>query len=179
MSRVRIKPAVFRDISFVAAHMRAQDAAEIYCQFPGSATSLDVAALSYANTDHAYCAWLDGSPVAAFGFSPATPAGTVLSAWAFGTRAFTRAVPAISRYGAQVVAPLLVADGVRRVEVRSIKGHDIAHKWLHSLGARREAELCDWGRGGETFELWSWTLDDWEKHHVLQGKDPIAPDSGV
>lgn len=65
---------MFRDVCFVAAHMRSEDAAEIYCQLPEAARSVDVAALSCADTEHAYCAWVDGSPVAAFGFSPATPA---------------------------------------------------------------------------------------------------------
>lgn len=172
---VEIRPAVFRDVSFVAAHMRDEDAAEIYCLFPDGSTSLDVAALSYANTEHAYCAWVSGSPVAAFGFSPDTPAGTVCSVWAFGTRAFTRAVPAISRYCTKVLAPRLLAEGVQRIEVRSIKGHDIAHNWLRRLGARREAVLRNWGKGGETFILWSWTDKEWKSNHVLQGKNPQDP----
>ena len=175
MSRVEIRPAVFRDVCFVAAHMRAEDAAEIYCQLPEGTRSVDVAGLSCANTEHAYCAWVQGSPVAAFGFSPASHTGTVYSAWAFGTRRMARAVPAISRFGARVVAPRLVAQGVQRVEVRSIEGHDAAHRWLARLGARREARLRAWGRSGEAFFLWSWTDKEWNSSHVLQGKDPQDP----
>ena len=175
MSRVEIRPAVFRDMSFVAAHMRDEDAREIYCQFPDDATSLDVAALSYANTEHAYCAWAAGSPVAAFGFSPRHPPARSVPPGPSARTAFGKAVPAISRYGAEVVAPQLVAEGVRRIEVRSIADHDIAHRWLRRLGARREAKLRDWGRNGETFILWSWTLNDWRKHMCFKAKTPKLP----
>ena len=157
MSPVDIRRAVFRDVCFVAAHMRAEDRREVFCQLADGATSVEAAAISYGNAEHAYCAWYFGSPIAAFGFAPASYGGTVWTAWAFGTRKFKRAVPEISRFALETVAPQLLWDGVRRVEVRSIAGHDLAHRWLARLGARRDGELRSWGRGGETFLLWSWT----------------------
>lgn len=172
MSGVEIKPAVFRDVCFVAAHMRDQDKREIYCQLAEDARSVDVAALSYANSEHVYCAWIKGSPVAVFGFSSASLSGTVWSAWAFGTRKMKRTVPAISRFCVEEVAPDLVRLGVRRLEVRSIAYHDLAHRWLSRLGAEREAILAEWGRGGETFTLWSWTIRKWRKSHVFQSQNP-------
>lgn len=171
MSTVEIRPAVFRDVCFVTAHLREEDRREIYCQLPEGASSVEVAALSCANSDHAWCAWYRGSPVAAFGFSPATAAGTVQSAWAFGTRRMKRTVPAITHHVIANVVPTLLCEGVRRIEARSIADHDLAHRWLAGLGARREAELPQWGRDGEAFVLWSWTEKEW-KSHVLQSKDP-------
>lgn len=169
---MEIRRAAFRDVCFVAAHMRPQDRREVFCQLPKGATSVDAAAISYGNAEHAYCAWYRGSPVAAFGAAPASYGGTVWTAWAFGTRKFKRAVPAISRFARETIAPQLLRDGVRRVEVRSIADHDLAHAWLARLGARRDGELLSWGRGGETFSLWSWTEKEWKTSHVLQGENP-------
>lgn len=175
MSTVEIRRAVFRDVCFVAAHMRDQDRREVFCQLAQGATTVDAAAISYGNSEHAYCAWYRGSPIAAFGFAPASYGGTVWTAWAFGTHAMKRAVPAITRFVLGEVAPQLVGDGIRRVEARSIAGHDLAHRWFARLGARRDGELRCWGRGGETFSLWSWTDKEWKTSHVLQGKDSENP----
>lgn len=175
MSRIEIRLAAFRDVCFVAAHMRERDRREVYCQLPEGARSVDVAVLSYGDGEHAYCAWERGSPVAAFGIAQASFSSTVRSAWAFGTRRMRRAVPAISRFGLETLAPLLLAQGVLRLEARSIADHDLAHRWLAVLGARREAELRRWGRGGETFVLWSWTDKEWRDAHVLQSENPEDP----
>lgn len=161
MRPIEIRPATLRDLSYVTAHLRAADAREIYCQLPEGAASLDVAALSLAGTEHAWCVWWRGTPIAGFGATPSSLCGTVWSAWAFGTRRFTRAAPAIGRFVGASLAPVLIAKGARRVEARSIADHDAAHRWLERLGARRETELREWGRGGETFVLWAWTASDW------------------
>ena len=135
---------------------------------------MELAALSYGDGEHVYCAWHRGSPVGAFGFAAASYSGTVWCAWAFGTRRLKRAIPAISRFGVETMAPRLLHAGVKRLEVRSIADHDVAHRWLARLGARRDGELSAWGRCGETFFLWSWTDKEW-KDRVLQGKDPEDP----
>ena len=157
MNAIDIRPATLRDLSYVTAHLRDVDAREIRCQLPEGTASAEIAALSLAGTEHAYCCWWRGSPVAGFGATPASYCGSVWTAWAFGTKRFVRAAPAIGRFARTTLAPVLIAKGARRVEARSIAGHDKAHAWLERLGARREAELRDWGRGGETFVLWAWT----------------------
>jgi hypothetical protein len=175
VSRVEIRRAVFRDVCFVAAQMREQDRREVFCQLMSGASPVDAAAISYGGTEHVHCAWYRGSPIAAFGFAPASFSGTVWSAWAFGTRRLKRAIPEISRFVLETVAPQLIKIGVRRLEVRSIAEHHLAHRWLVRLGARRETELRNWGRDGETFILWSWTDEDWRKTHVLQGENTENP----
>ena len=107
--------------------------------------------------DWSWIAYLDGTPAAAFGFQPYTYA--VWIGWAFGTRAMVRAIPAITRH-CWAQEQRLLDIGARRVEVRSLKGHDIAQAWLTRLGCKWRCDLPDSGRDGETFELWSWQLGD-------------------
>ena len=164
MNPVEIKPAALRDVCFVAAHMREADRREALCQVAPGTSMLEIAAASHGGSGLVYCAWYRGSPVAAFGAAPASHAGTVWSAWLFGTKKLARAIPEIGRFGLGTLSIRLIEEGVRRLEVRSIDGHDIAHAWLARLGARREARMHDYGRGGEAFTLWSWTLKDWRSN---------------
>jgi hypothetical protein len=91
------------------------------------------------------------------------------SAWAWGTDKFKRCVPAMTRFARGHWPAALINGGVTRVEIRSLKGHDLAHKWLTGIRARRECELTSYGVNGETFELWAFLKEDW--HHVLQRQD--------
>lgn len=151
---IAIARARLREVSFVAAHMREADRREIWCQWPDR----DAAALAWAMTrsspDHCWAAFEAGSPVAAFGLTEQHPG--LWQAWAFGTKRLRRAVPAISRHALGVIRPDLIARGANRVEARSIAGHDLAHRWLESLGARRQCLLEAYGRNGEDFVLYAW-----------------------
>jgi hypothetical protein len=102
-----------------------------------------------------WIATLDGNPACAFGFQPFNVC--VWTAWAFGTRRMIRAIPAVT---AHCIAQeqRLIDLGARRVEVRTMQGHDIAQGWLTRLGCRHIADLPGAGRDNETFELWCWTL---------------------
>lgn len=156
--RVELIPSSPRDITIVAANMRDWDRRE----FEASAVhrNLTDAALicHYGSAPWAGIALLDGEPVAAFGAfgSPMLP--QLRMAWAFGTSRFRRAVPAISRE-VESWKPLLMAEGVHRIEARSLVGHDLAGVWMTGLGAQREAVLRHYGVGGEDFELWAWTAE--------------------
>ena len=170
--KVEIRPATLRDCTFVAANMRDQDHRELTAILDESRVSLG--ALCFLSApDTSWCAWLDGSPIAAFGFSPGVMPHTCWSAWAYGTKRMRRAIPAISRHGQRVVAPMLIDRGVLRVEVRSIADHDIAHQWLAGLGAAPECRLEDYGLNGETFILYAWT----RSRYVPVRKPPRSPAS--
>lgn len=153
---IELIPSTPRDISIVAVNIREWDRRE----FEASAAyrSITDAALlcHYGSGQYAGVALLDGDPVAAFGAfgNPLMP--QVRTAWAFGTSRFRRAVPAIS-VEVERWKPYLVAEGVHRIEARCLRGHDLAGRWMASLGASREAVLMHYGRGGEDFELWAWT----------------------
>lgn len=155
---IELIPSTPRDITIVAANMREWDRRE----FEASAVypSLTHAALlcHHGSGRWAGIALLDGQPVAAFGAfgSPLHP--HLRTAWAFGTDRFRRVVPAISGE-VQRWKPLLVAEGVHRIEARALKGHDLAGRWMSSLGASREAVLRHAGVNGEDFELWAWVAE--------------------
>jgi hypothetical protein len=156
--RIAIVPATLRDIAFVTANLRPEDRREIRAS-ADLASTVEAAVIAHETSKGwSWTAQIAGQPVAAFGTaetSVLTP--HIRTAWAFGTRRFRRAVPAISRFARTVWSDRLAGEGVRRLEVRSLAGHDIAHRWLASLGGRLEGELMHYGTGGETFQLWAWT----------------------
>lgn len=155
---VAIVPATLRDIAYVTANLRQEDRREIRAS-ADIASTVEAAVIAF-ETSKAWCwtAQIAGQPIAAFGTaatSPLTP--HIRAAWAFGTKRFRRTVPAISRFAKREWPGRLRNEGVRRLEVRSLADHDIAHRWLAGLGARMEGTLESYGTGGEDFELWSWT----------------------
>ena len=153
-----IIPATIRDASYVAANMRHLDWQEIACQCPDDTIPRDVA-IWCINSREAYTALVRGQPVACFGISNSTPAGNVVSIWAWGTRSMWRAVPEITRW-IEAAVPRWIAEGVTRVEARSIVGHDAAHRWMRGLGANSEP-CMSWGKNGESFVLFYWTRMTW------------------
>lgn len=156
---VEIFPATLRDICFVAGNLRPADRREITAMLPADTHLTAFAAHLFSiSAPHAYIADVAGTPAGAFG-ATTVPGYNVGQAWAFGTNRFKRAVPAITRYMMNTLGPQLVEQGVTRVEVRSIEGHDLAHRWLTSLGARAECAMDSYGMSGETFLLYAWTAD--------------------
>lgn len=150
--RIAIVPGVPRDLTFIAANMRADDWREISCQLAEGCTRFEVAWIA-----HQFGAWvatIDDQPVACFGFSQRS--ATTLEAFAWGTDRMSRAVPAITRFIRNDLMPGWFAQGVRRLEARSLDTHTAAHRWMAATGAVREAVLPDCGRDGETFILFAW-----------------------
>lgn len=157
--RVLIGPANLRDFTYIGANLREADRREIFCQLPEGTTGSGMAAQVFDGLagDWTWIASIDGQPVCAFGFQPFTT--PVWIGWAWGTRQMVRAIPAVTRHCLEQEMKL-IGLGVRRLEVRTIKGHDVSHLWLSRLGCRYRCDLPDHGRNGETFELWAWQLSD-------------------
>lgn len=162
--RVEITGLSLGDITYIGANLRDGDREEILSQCPAGTTGGAAAAGMFQSLhpDWSWCALLDGQPTAAFGFQPFNTATWI--AWAYGTHRMPRTIPAISRHCMRVT-PLLLDLGVRRVEVRALQGHTAAKAWLMRLGCTFQCDLPDFGRDGQTFELWSWTLS---RGHPLQ-----------
>lgn len=162
--KVEIREGNLRDICFVAANLRDQDRREIFATALLESGS-QAGAMSFL-TSPGFCwtAWIDGQPVAAFGVSQGNPVHQphLRYAWAYGTDKFKRATPAITRFCVQEWPKRLIAEGVTRVEIRSIADHDLAHKWLKSIRAKHEADMPNYGVNGESFQLWSWRKEDWQ-----------------
>lgn len=174
---VEIVPGSLRDISFIAANMREQDRREIFATaMLGSAT--DAAAISFygSGPDWSWTAWLDGQPVGAFGVGRGSPLQPhIRHAWAYGTGRFRRVVPAITRFVRSEWPDRLFIEGVTRLEARSISDHDVAHRWLAGLGAKREAEMRGYGVNGETFELWAFLKEDFDDVLHTTARTRCAP----
>nr|WP_319485675.1 hypothetical protein [uncultured Cohaesibacter sp.] len=158
MSRVVIKPATRRDLSFVAANLSDEDQAEIHCQMDKPDNRL-IAEMAYQGSPlWRYVAWLDGQPVLAFGV------GLMHSrlglAWAWGTARKLRAFPEATRFMLDVVKPACVDSGINRIHADTLSTHTNAHKWLERLGAHREAVMPSLGLGGETFYRYAWINEE-------------------
>jgi hypothetical protein len=151
-----IRELCVRDVSFIAANMRDQDFREIACLWKDWDTrSLGVCALETAVPGMVWSVWYDGQPAAAFGFSQASAFDPDhWQAWAFGTDRFRRCVPLMTRH-LNGLRPIVEQD-CRRLQVLSLTGHDIAHRWIETFGGRREGLIKSYGRGGEDFYLYAW-----------------------
>ena len=156
---ITIEPATVRDVSWIAANLNDLDRAEVMCQVPRGEWGADVGAAIFSIVPEGWkwCAYHGGQPVAAFGFSPINVA--CWSVWAFGTDRMPRAVPAMTRHFL-AQQDRLEAQGVRRLEARSLDHHKRAFAWITRTGAKRVAAIPQFGRDGETFILWEWTKDD-------------------
>lgn len=112
------------------------------------------AGMLHASGDHAFVARIGDDPVAAIGVSRLAP--WLGSAWAFGTDRTRRVIPALTRWGVAEWKNRLIADGFRRVEVRTIIDHDISHRWLESIGFEREGLCRGYGSNGEDFAQYAY-----------------------
>ena len=63
---------------------------------------------------------------------------------------------AVTRFAKPWLEKQLRALGAHRAQAFSIADHDEAHRWMLRLGARCEATLAGWGRGGEDFKVFVW-----------------------
>lgn len=157
---VSMQPATLRDASYVAANMREVDRAEIFCQLAPDARSETLAYMSLNGGGQQWCAWLEGEPIACWGWSQLTYAGGIL--WAWGTNDFVKAVPAITNAAINELVPMFDEAGMQYLEARSMVGHDEAHRWLKLLGGVPSCTLPTYGRNGEDFVLFTWSRARWD-----------------
>lgn len=153
---VEIIPASFRDLSYIAAHIRPEDREEVECQ-TGPLHYVDLAAMHYR--DNANVALVNGNPEAAFGASRIA-GDHYWTAWMWGTKRIRRAVPAIGHYVRNTMIPELLDRGAMRVEARALATHHSAQRWLEAMGATRRCDLPCFGMNGESFVLYDWTRDE-------------------
>lgn len=96
----------------------------------------------------------DGAPTAVAGASEVWPG--VFQVGLFATPRWREVAAGVTRALRRDLAPALVGAGAHRAHAFSLATHDEAHRWLSRLGARCEARLRAWGRGGEDFLLFAW-----------------------
>lgn len=154
MSSVELVKPTYSDCVFIARRMRALDAEEI---LPLTRTGKpeDTAMWAAHLGGYGYVALLDGKPVTAFGVYENMP--TVWCVWMFATDDWPRVALTVTKTIRREWMPLLQTSDYSRVDCWSMEGHDVAHRWLESLGASREATLKDYGPTGKAFHCYSWT----------------------
>lgn len=150
-----IRPATFADVMAVARDMRAADREEIFAT-RWSDDEGELARDCLAGWTR--CCFVEGTPTAIIGAIPVRPGSWQV--FMFATDQFKRCRISVTRFVLRVMIPILVEYGVHRAECQSIEGHAEAHAWLEYLGARREAVHSHFGRNGETFYTYVWTLAD-------------------
>ena len=149
-----VVPATLRDLSYVAAHMRAVDRAEVECQVDEwNATT--IAAMSLR--DFAYVCELNGNPEAAFGCGQVRRGYWI--AWSWGTDRITKCLPVMLDYITKQLQPAVFDAGAQRVEARALASHKQARRFLERIGGTYRCDLPAYGKNGETFILYDWTRE--------------------
>lgn len=152
---VEIRPGCLRDVSYVMANLRKEDREEAYCQLPDGVQNWQLAHMMLMAGD-CFVAFENDQPVMAFGTSPMT--GVLVSVWALGTDRASRVIPAVTDYLATVHVPDLIERGFLYMEARSIVTHKTAHRWMEMTGAKRLGPAHTYGKNGELFYLFRWTV---------------------
>lgn len=153
---IEIGPANLRDASWILAHMRKADQAEVEALAPTEWSNVGVAGL-LVSPGASWIAYLRDDPVFLFGFAPISYAGNVLSAWGLGTDRAGRVIPAVNRWVVEELVDDWIGRGVTRVEARTMVENALAARWLVAAGARSEGTNRRFGRSGELFEMFAWT----------------------
>lgn len=148
------------DLLYVADNMREWDRREVFA----TRWDDDASGLCDAIIAGGEFGWVAGQdlPVAAFGAIPTWQGNWQV--WMFATDRWPEVALGVTRFIKKVMIPALEESGCHRAECRSMEGHDVAHRWLESLGADKESELPHYGRNGETFYLYRWTRPITQPH---------------
>ena len=144
-------------VEHVVANMREWDRREIF------ATRLDGKEVETLAEDvfHvgpvSWVAYQELEPVAVFGCAPCWRG--VWNMWFFATDKFPQIGLGVTKLIVRHIVPMLWDGGAHRLQCNSMEGHVEAHRWLETLGAKREATLRGFGRDGETFHTYAWSKD--------------------
>lgn len=140
---------------YVADNMREIDKKEVFATMWGDNPS-DLAETIVSKDGFGWIAsGNDNLPIAAFGAIACWPG--VWQVWMFATDRWPEVAMDVTRFIRRIMIPAIKSTDWIRAECRSIDGHHVAHRWLESLGAKREASLAMFGKGGDTFHVYSWT----------------------
>jgi len=142
-------------VSYVAQHMRACDAAEVWPVLDDHITPADIGAALHRASQVGGVFLHDDIPACAVGAARQHPG--VWSGWMFATDAFPHVWRQVYRYarpGGEMERELL-ALGAHRLHVASIDGHPDAGRLLTALGFVREGPSRWFGKGREDYSLWA------------------------
>lgn len=153
---MRLLPFVPETIRAVLEHLRPADRREL----EATLWTFDPVALAEASAraPFGFVAGDEaGRPVAVAGASVLWPG--VYQVGLFATPAWPVVAQAVQARIRRRLVPALLRAGAHRAQAFSDARHREAHRWLERLGARCEARMTAFGRGGEDFLLYAWTRD--------------------
>jgi hypothetical protein len=143
-------------VEFVTANMREDDRREAHAtRWDSDDQSLAREIVSYDTRLGWVAAW-DGKPVAVIGSVQMWP--NIWSCYMLATDDIRHIGKSLTKFARHGMIPAIKELGGHRGEARSMAGHVVAHKWLETLGAVREGTLAAYGKGGEDFIVFAWTL---------------------
>lgn len=139
--------------------MRAADREEIFAtHFDLGSESDSVYAeiiLQSASSGIAWIAYNGLKPVAVLGMNLIWPG--VASVWMFATNQWLSVCLSLTKFVKRQMIFVLKDAGIHRAQCWSQDSHDVAHRWLESLGATFETMVPCFGKNRESFCLFSWT----------------------
>ena len=157
MPTVLLEGLTYADAAYVARRLRKWDAKEIMPLVFGGAEDL---AFISANAQYGKVALFNGEPVAVVGASQVVR--TVWQPFMFATDKWPKVALSVTRHIKRVMVPLWFESGANRAECRTHHQYKWAHRWLETLGARKEAVLEEYGSGRETYFLYVWRRSFYE-----------------
>ena len=158
-----------RDIRFVLQHLRELDRRELLAT---GCVLEELPARILHGSVFAFCAVDDGMmPQAVWGLMAQRQG--VGTGFAFGTKHWGKALPAILKNIRRFVLPFLVQQGFHRVECLALAHRKDVERFLELIGAYPEAVLHQWGAGGEDFVSYRWLADEY------RAEKPAAVDRHV
>ncbi len=155
-----VRPLTYHDALYVAERMRISDQREIAAIRGGSLFAERIAMdchLSLQSQGIGYVAYAGEVPVVVIGAIPCHPG--LWSAYMFATGHLTKIGLGLTRWTIDTFIPEIVEAGAHRIQCDSIEGHDHAHAWLKTCGAKNEGAMLKFGIGQETFYRFAWTGD--------------------
>jgi hypothetical protein len=162
---MKIERATVQDVRFVADNMRELDRREL------TATGCDFATLPervMAGSVFVFAAIDDFQmPHAIWGLQVGARQG-IGHGFAFGTKHWGKALPAILKNIKDFVLPFLLQNGFHRVECLALAHRKDVERFLELIGAYPEATLSQWGAGGEDFTAYRWLADEYRVQKRLE-----------
>lgn len=153
---MRIENATPAAVYGVATRMREHDRLELAAVLPFDHVP-DIAlhlANTYGERDDVKVVWRGDDAVAVIGALMTRP--NSLALLMFATDDISKVGLPITRWLKREYLPRMRHAGVHRVEAASILGYPDMHRWLRSLGLKREALMLRFGKRGEDFLLYAW-----------------------
>lgn len=171
---IEVHAATLRDASWITANLRQLDREEIFCQIDDRVTTAQLAEFLILG-GQGFIAYDRGEPVLLFGTTLVTVCS--MSAWAMGTDAMRRAVPTVNDFLLSTHIPARLAAGVNNMEARSLVTHYEAHRWMEGLGGERHGEPYLFGKNGEMFVTYRWTVSTYRAISAAKGIVQVPQES--